>query len=133
MKINHLNPFRFAPGDKVLLINDHKRETFVVEHLVFNDNALPLVSKGPMGQLVGSLVYRVRSEMTGHISDFRSDSLELKNQTAVEKKISKIKQKIKEKEQMVIDFRRIADGEEQNIVALKYELERWEKTPEHTV
>jgi hypothetical protein len=131
--IASLNPLRFAPGEKVVLINDPKQEAYIIENLCTNKNGVPEISRGPMGQLPPSLSYLVRSEKWGGLSCFRSDSLEAKNQTAVERKISELNQKIKEHKSKVIDYKAEIDEEEYKIKLLEQELSYWKKESEHVV
>jgi hypothetical protein len=132
-KVNSLNPLRFAPGEKVVLINDPKQEVYIVEELVRDKSGVPTISRGPMRQFPPSLAYRVRSEKWGGISDFRSDSLESKSQTAVERKIAQFKQEIKDRQKKIIDHQYEIEEQEREISLLERELSHWEKQPEHTV
>jgi predicted mannosyl-3-phosphoglycerate phosphatase (HAD superfamily) len=128
-----LNPLRFSPGEKVVLINDPKQETYIVEHLNTNKNGIPEISRGPMGQLPPSLSYLVRSEKWGGLSYFRSDSLEAKSMTAVERKIAEINQEIKEHKITIIDYEHEIKEEQRQIELLERELSYWQKEPEHVV
>lgn len=132
VSIRNFNPL-YVAGDKVTLINDPKQQTYIVEKLVCDKNGLPEISRGPMRQLPASFVYRVVNEKWGGISDFRSDSLQLKSQTAVERKISDLKQSIKVKEERYYDLLDKAQKIKNRLEILKTELKQWETQPEHVV
>lgn len=128
-----LNPLRFAPGEKVVLINDPKQEVYTVENLARDKRGVPKISTGPMGQLSPSLSYFVRSDKWGGLTYFRSDSLEAKSQTAVERKVAEINQKIKERHSKIINHEYKIKEEEREIALLQKELTYWQKEPEHVV
>jgi hypothetical protein len=134
LRINkRINPLFFRPGDKVTLINDPKQLVYIIEHMLVDKAGLPKISLGSMRQLPPSIAYRVRSETYGGINDFRADSLQLKSQTAVERKISSINQLIKEAEERFYDHKYLMQEEEVMINRLKRELSEWQKQPEHTI
>jgi hypothetical protein len=128
-----MNPLRFSPGEKVVLINDPKQETYIVENLAKDKNGVPEISRGPMRQLPPSLSYLVRSEKWGGLSYFRSDSLEAKSQTAVERKIAELNQLIKDRKSNIVDLKYEIEEEEREIALLERELTYWQKEPEHVV
>ena len=131
--IASLNPLRFSPGEKVVLINDPKQEAYIVESLNKDKSGVPVISRGPMGQLPPSLSYLVRSEKWGGLSYFRSDSLEAKSMTAVERKIAEINQEIKVRQSKIIDYKYEIDEELREISILQNELTHWQKEPEHVL
>ena len=131
--IQSIDPLRFSPGEKVVIINDPKQEVYIVEELNKNKNGVPVISRGPMGQLPPSLSYLVRSEKWGGLSYFRSDSLEAKSMTAVERKITEMNQEIKERKTMIIDYEHKIKEEQRKIELLQQELTYWQKEPEHVL
>jgi len=125
--INFLNPFRFSPGEKVVLVNDPKQEVYIVEHLVKDESGMPKISRGPTRQFSPSMCYCVRSEKWGDICDFRSDSLEAKNIAIHERITALINQEIKNRSRKVIDYKHKIEEEEREITVLQHELTLWEK------
>jgi hypothetical protein len=125
------NTILFIAGDKVTLINDPKQRVYVVEGLVRDSLGLPEISRGPMRQFSPAFVFRVRDELTNQITDFRSDSLQLKSQTAKERMISGLKQDIKERKEKINNLQSKIEEENYQIMILNGRLESWEKQPEH--